>query len=215
MTPRTRRRWLWPVILIVLVVGGAIWVWEEVLEDRVVPRRWGVVVPEQVYRSGQLHPALVRRTLEGNQIDLVVSLIDPSAASEADQAAEEAERQTCEALQIERRVYPLQGDGTGDIANYAGAIVSIVEGTRRGERVLVHCAAGSQRTGGVVTCFRVLVQGWEPRQALEEMARYDWDPDEDLIILDHLNDHMPELVAKLVEMGVLETAPDPLPKLVP
>ncbi len=215
MTPRTRRRWLWPVVLVALALGGAIWIWEEVLEDRIVPKRWGVVVPEQVYRSGQLHPALVGRTLECHEIDLVVSLIDLNAASEDDLAADEAERQTCEALGIERRVYPLQGDGTGDIGNYAGAIASIVEGTRRGERVLVHCAAGSQRTGGVVACFRVLVQGWEPQRALEEMARYDWEPDEDMIVLDHLNAHMHELVAKLVEMGVLEAAPDPLPRLAP
>ncbi len=215
MTPRTRRRWLWPVVLVALVLGGAIWIWEEVLEDRFVPRRWGVVVQQQVYRSGRLHPALVRRMLEGHEIGLVISLIDLGAAGPTDRAADAAEQETCEALGIERRVYPLQGDGTGDIANYAGAIASIVEATRRGERVLVHCAAGSQRTGGVVACFRVLVQGWEPQRALEEMARYDWEPDEDVIVLDHLNAHMHELVAKLVEMGVLEAAPDPLPRLAP
>ena len=66
-----------------------------------------------------------------------------------------------------------------------------------------------------MACFRVLLRGWEPQRALEEMVRYDWEPDEDVIVLDHLNAHMHELVAKLVEMGVLEAAPDPLPRLAP
>ncbi len=198
-----------------VVGGGGFWLWEEVLEYRFIPKRWGTVVDGQVYRSGQLHPALVKRTLAKYQIELVMSLIDPRFLSDWDLEADAAEQRACGELGIERRVYPLQGDGTGDIGTYAGAIASIVEGTRRGERVLVHCAAGSQRTGGVVACFRVLVQGWEPQRALEEMARYDWEPDEDVVVLDHLNAHMHELVAKLVEMGVLEAAPDPLPKLVP
>ncbi len=215
-SPKSPARFrVWPIVLIVAVLGGAIWLWEDVLEDRVFPKRWGVVEEGRVFRSGQLHPALVRRTLERHGIDLVISLIDLTHADDDDRAADEAERIACEELEIERRVFPLQGDGTGGIDNYAWAIASIAECLEDDRRVLVHCAAGSQRTGGVVTCFRVLVQGWEPQRALKEMARYDWEPDEDMAVLDHLNAHMRELVAKLVEMGVLEAAPDPLPRLAP
>ena len=212
---RSRRFRLWPIILIVAVVAGGVWMWEEVLEDRIVPKRWGVVEEGRIYRSGQLHPALVYKTLERHGIDLVISLIDLTYADDDDRAADEAERIACEELEIERRVFPLQGDGTGTIENYAQAIASIVECLEDDRRVLVHCAAGAQRTGGVVTGFRVLVQGWDPKRACAEMAEYDWDPDKDRAVLDHLNAHMHELVAKLVEMGVLEAAPDPLPRLAP
>ncbi len=145
--------------VLVALVGGGVWLWEDVLEDRLVPKRWGVVEEGRVFRSGQLHPALVRRTLERHGIDLVISLIDLTRADDDDRKADEAERIACEELEIERRVFPLQGDGTGAIENYARAIASMAECLEDDRRVLVHCAAGSQRTGGVVTGFRVLVQG--------------------------------------------------------
>ena len=52
------------IAIIVAVIGSSIWVWEEVVEDRISPKRSGVVVPGEVYRSGQLSPALVRKTLD-------------------------------------------------------------------------------------------------------------------------------------------------------
>ena len=196
--------------LLAALAGGGVWLWEDVLEDRLVPKRWGVVEEGRVFRSGQLHPALVRRTLERHGIDLVISLIDLTRADDDDREADEAERIACEELEIERRVFPLRGDGTGAIENYARAIASIAECLEDDRRVLVHCAAGAQRTGGVVTGFRVLVQGWDPKLACAEMAEYDWDPDKDRAVLDHLNAHMGDLVEQLRRMRVIDRAPDPL-----
>ena len=56
-------RLLLKIGLIVAVVAAAIWTWEEVLEDRLIPKRFGVVVPGSIYRSGQLSPTLVQKTL--------------------------------------------------------------------------------------------------------------------------------------------------------
>ncbi len=201
--------------VVLALVGGGVWVWEDVLEDRFVPKRWGVVEEGRIYRSGQLHPALVHKTLERHGIDLVISLIDLTHADDDDRTADEAERIACAQLEIERRVFPLQGDGTGTIENYAQAIASIVECLEDDRRVLVHCAAGAQRTGGVVTGFRVLVQGWDPKRACAEMAEYDWDPDKDRAVLDYLNAHMGDLVEQLRRMRVIDRAPDPLPLLAP
>jgi len=201
--------------VLAVLAGGGVWLWEDVLEDRLVPKRWGVVEEGRVFRSGQLHPALVRRTLERHGIDLVISLIDLTRADDDDRKADEAERIACEELEIERRVFPLRGDGTGRIENYARAIASIAECLEDDRRVLVHCAAGSQRTGGVVTGFRVLVQGWDPKLACAEMAEYDWDPDKDRAVLDYLNAHMGDLVEQLRRMRVIDRAPDPLPLLAP
>lgn len=200
----------WIIGLTIAIIGGSIWLWEDVLEDRFIAKRWGVVEAGVIYRSGQLSPALIERTLQEHGVQLVVSL----CADDADNAAHLAERQAVQDLGIERKVFPLIGDGTGDIHNYALAIAAMVEAQRQGEPMLVHCAAGSYRTGGVVAAYRMLVQGAAPADARAEMRRYDWDPDNP-ILPKYLNEHMAELAEQLVRMGVIESVPDPLPVFEP
>lgn len=43
--------------------------------------------------------------------------------------------------------------------------------------VLVHCAHGRARTGFVVAAWRVVMDGWTPEEAIEEMLREGDDPD--------------------------------------
>lgn len=194
--------------VIVAVIGGGIWLWEDVLEDRLIPKRFGVVVPGSIYRSGQLSPTLIRKTLARHEIDLVVHLgvHDPlNKAHVAEQAA-------VESLGIERRLFPLRGDGTGDIDNYAQAIAAIVEARDAGQRVLVHCAAGSYRTGGVIASYRMLLEGMPPDEAWAEMEQYSWNSDIP-ILPEYLNSHMAQLTEKLVQLGVIERVPEPLPVL--
>jgi protein tyrosine phosphatase (PTP) superfamily phosphohydrolase (DUF442 family) len=207
---KSSKRAILTIGLVVAVVAVSILVWEEVLEDRLIPKRWGVVVPGAIYRSGQLSPALVEKTLDEHGIELVVSL----CADEPDDAEHLAEQQAVVNLGIERRVYPLHGDGTGDITYYAQAISDLLESKRLGRPVLVHCAAGASRTGGVVAAYRMLVEGVDPADAWAEMTRYDWDPD-DPDPPRYLNENMAELCHLLVQMGVIEDVPDPLPMLAP
>jgi len=190
------------------IIGSAIWIWEEVLEDRIIPKRWGTVVPGEIYRSGQLSPTLIRKMLATNDIELVVHL----GAHDPDNPLHVAEQEAVEALGIERRLFPLRGDGTGDIGNYALAIAAMIEASRQGRPVLVHCAAGAYRTGGVIASYRMLVEGMAPADAWAEMKQYDWD-DDNPILPDYLNSHMAELADELVRLGVLTDRPDPLPVL--
>ena len=190
-------RLLLTIGIIVAVIGGAVWVWEDVLEDRLIAKRFGVVVPGSIYRSGQLSPAMVQKTLEKHHIDLDVHLGVHNPLNEAHVAEQGAVQQ----LGIERRLFPLRGDGTGDINNYAQAIAAIVEARDAGRKVLVHCAAGSYRTGGVVASYRMLLEGMPPAEAWAEMEDYSWNSDSP-ILPEYLNSHMAELTAKLVKLGV-------------
>ena len=81
--------------------------------------------------------------------------------------------------------------------------------------MLVHCSAGSQRTGGVVAMFRVLIQKRSPESAVAELEQYDWQPNKDQVLLDYLNSHIGELARLLVEMDVIEKIPNTLPVLHP
>ena len=198
------------VWLAVLLVGGGIWLWEDVIEDRVIPKRFGVVKEGRIYRSGQLSASLIKRTLVKYKIGVIVSL-----SGDSDDVDKNAERQAAAELGIERVVFPLGGKGTGDINNYAEAIAAIYEAQEKGKPVLVHCAAGAQRTGGVVATYRLLVEEKAPSFVLAEMKRYGWDPRRNELLLPYINSNMAQLAELLCEMGVINEAPEPLPQLGP
>lgn len=195
------------IILAVVLLGGAIWLWEDGIKDRVIPKRWGVVEDGIIYRSGQLSSSLVKRVLAEHDIEVIVDLtgIEPGNKDQ------EAERRAAEELGIEVKRYPLKGDGTGDINHYIDAISAVVDAKQQGRPVLVHCAAGAQRTGGTIAFYRLLVEGKSPSFVVKEMARYDWSPRKDTILLDYLDEHMAEMAEALKARGIIAEIPDPLP----
>ena len=196
-------------VVIVLLIGGGAYVFDQYIKWNLFPKRWGVVEPAAIYRSGQLSPMQIRKQIEKHSIDVIVSLTGPIPGD----VEYEAEKQATKDYGIERVTFPLRGDGTGDIEQYAAAIAKIHQSIRDDKIVLVHCAAGTQRTGGVVASYRILVQGRSPVEAVEEMRQYGWRPDKNPVLLPYINDHMYKLTELLIEKSVLEIAPDPLPIL--
>ena len=110
---------------------------------------------------------------------------------------------------------PPRGDGTGDITRYADAITAIVRCQKEGKPMLVHCTAGSDRTGGVCFAYRTLVQGWSADKAQNEMYQYDWSNKQTNPLLGFYNSHVGELTSLLLVRGVINKMPDPLPRLKP
>lgn len=184
-------------------------VWEHVLKDDFVAKRFGVVVPGVLYRSGQISDAMLEPTVREHNIAAIIDL----NGIEPDLPGQSAEIEMAQEMKLDHYRFQLGGDGTGDIARYADAIETIAKCRTEGKPVLVHCAAGSQRTGGVVASYRVLVLKEDPKNAVAEMARYDWDPVEDVDLLAFVNGHMPQLAEMLVERGVIDEVPNPLPLL--
>jgi len=201
-------RLVWPAILLLV---GTIWLWEDVVEDRVIPKRFGVVKEGQIYRSGQLSSSLVKRILLKYKIGVIVSLSGDSSGD----VDKDAERQAAAELGIERLIFPLSGNGTGDINNYAKAVAAICEAQKKQKPVLVHCAAGAQRTGGVIAAYRLLVEKENAPFVLAEMMRYGWNPKRNVYLLPYLNSHMEELAMLLQQMGVIDHVPPSLPQIGP
>lgn len=191
--------------LLVLVLVGVAWM--ELAHDRFFPKRFGIVEAGQIYRSAQLHPALVDDVLIDNGIRTVVDL-----QYWEDKPFLLAEKRAIQQLGITQHRFPLNGNGTGDIENYALAIREIHDAVARGEPVLVHCAAGAQRTGGVLAAYRTLVQGKPAALAVDEMELYDWDPVKDRVLLEYLDQNLPTLALRLVELGVIPAVPEQLPQ---
>ena len=193
--------------LAILLIGGGIWVWEGIIKDRVIPKRFGVVQEGQLYRSGLLSAALVKKVLLKYKIKVIIDL----AADSPDNRDRKAEKQAAAELGIERLTFPLRGDGTGDINNYARAIAAIVQAKQEHKPVLVHCNAGLQRTGGVIAAYQLLVEQKDPSFVYHEFTRYDRDPWNDTALMNYVNSHMEELAVLLKKMGVISKIPSPLP----
>ncbi|MFK7778388.1 MAG: hypothetical protein QM501_09725, partial [Gimesia sp.] len=60
-----------------------------------------------------------------------------------------------------------------------------------------HCAAGAQRTGGVIAAYRMLVQKKTPEEAYQELLLYNWKPHKDQALLDYLNQNLAALSQRL------------------
>ena len=204
---RISRRLVISALAALALIAGAVVSWDLVLKDRLATRHWGVVEQGRIYRSGRLPLDRARDTLANHRIGVLIDLTE----NKPDNRFQLKERAAAVELGVEYHNFPLSGDGTGDIAHYADAIAVMCRARREGKPVLVHCAAGAQRTGGVVAAYRVLVEGMSPAEARAELKRYGWKPVKDQVLLDYLNRNMAELAALLLARQVIGAIPEPLP----
>ena len=192
-----------------VVIAGALTSWDLVLKDRLATKHWGVVEQGLIYRSGRLPLDRAQATLANHHIRVLIDLTENKPSNRF----QPKERAAATALGIEYHNFPLIGDGTGDIAHYANAIAVMLQARREGKPVLIHCAAGAQRTGGVVAAYRVLVEQKSPDEARAELKRYGWKPGKDQVLLNYLNGNMAKLAELLLALQVIDTIPHPLPVL--
>jgi protein tyrosine/serine phosphatase len=196
--------------LIAAVLGAAIYVWDEFLKYRLIPKRFGVVVPGLVYRSGQISKWVIGDVLDRHGIEVVIDLQGADPQDPHQQAEIEAARRRGIAL----RRFPMSGDGTGDPKVYADAVAVLARAAAERQPVLVHCGAGAKRTGGVVVLYRVLIQGESVKSAYRELEQYGWRSNNPTL-LRFLNSHMEEIAELLVARGVLDAVPERLPMIGP
>jgi hypothetical protein len=199
------------IVAVVAIAAVSIAVWSLVVRDRFVPKRFGVVVPGKLFRSGQISRFLISDVVSRNEIGTIIDLngLEPGNADQ------QAELDLAKANGIRHLRFPLRGNATGEIDHYAGALAAIVESEREGRPVLVHCAAGSQRTGACISFYRLLVRHDPPESVYRELEKYAWDPRTDQVLVDYVNGHMHELAQLLVQRHAIEREPSPLPILHP
>lgn len=158
------------VIVAVAVVLGGWTAWDTGVRPNLFPKNFGVVEPGRLYRSGALTPAATRLVHERHKIKTIVDL----GAYDKDPAGERVAQRTAEALGIRRFAFRLEGDGTGNPNMYVEALRIITDPANA--PVLVHCAAGAQRTGGCVVLYRTIEQGVSLDEAYGETDEYGHSP---------------------------------------
>ncbi|MDA0791196.1 MAG: hypothetical protein O2780_17275 [Proteobacteria bacterium] len=191
------------VVMAVILVAAA---FNEFVKPRIFPKRFGVVIEDSLYRSGRIHPDLLKSVLEKHRIDTIVTLTVEVEGHEF----QTAERAIADELGIEIARFPLAGDGTGDMVSYIGAIKKIDAELDQGRRVLVHCAAGTQRTGGVLFLYETLIGEVAPATAFAEMQRYDFDPVDNPRLLPYLEQILPGVTRGLAREGIVITSTPPV-----
>jgi protein tyrosine/serine phosphatase len=157
------------------------------LHPDVSPKNFGVVEPGRLYRSGGLTPAAMEKVITERGIRTIVDL----GAFDKDPVGERLAHRTALAMGVERRVFRLEGDGTGNPNAYVEALRIITDPAK--QPVLVHCSAGAQRTSGCIVLYRQLVQGWSRERAMPEAYAHDHDPSDNPRLSPFLDRHQADI----------------------
>lgn len=120
------------------------------------------MVEGKIYRSGRLDPVSLGCVVEKVGIRTVVDLGAFVDGSAEDIAIKEA----IEKFGLIRHVFRLRGTGGGDPQQYINALRVLKDASAH--PVLVHCAAGAQRTGVCVLLYRHIFEGVAVREAYRE-----------------------------------------------
>jgi len=202
------------VATIACLIIGALVTWNNVLKALLIPRNFGVVEPGSIYRSGQISQYVIEKTLKKHDIRTIIFLSEDKDLTEGVKRPDvTTERETAQRLGIERFNFPLRGDGTGDLEQYAGAIEQIVKCQQQYKPVLVHCHAGAQRTGAAMAFYHMLIRQRPISEVYADLRADGHDPEENPNLIPYVNDNIERLAEMLVERGVLAKKPNTFPKL--
>jgi protein tyrosine/serine phosphatase len=124
-----------------------------------LPKNFAVVRPGVLYRSGQLRREHLEQVVREHGIRTVISLNGNETVEERD---------WCRRLGVRRFAFEMPGDGLGAPKDFHRTLQIVADPAR--QPVLVHCAAGSYRTGVAVAAYRAVLEGWTPEDAIAEMA---------------------------------------------
>lgn len=162
------RRWV--VVALIAAVALGIVAYVTLIKPSLWPTRFGVVREGQIYRSGRMTPSALTHVHDRYKIKTIIDLGGYHAGSKEDLR----EQQTAEALGIKRHSFRLEGDGTGDVNIYADALRIMTDPKQ--QPVLVHCSAGSERTGCAIMLYRQLYENVGIEKALTEAQEFDHEP---------------------------------------
>ncbi|MBM4108505.1 MAG: hypothetical protein FJ255_06790 [Phycisphaerae bacterium] len=157
--PRSR---LPTIVLALAALSLGAWAFNAGVRPDLFPKRFAEVERGVLYRSGGLTPGAFERVVRAHGIRTVVDLGAFPPASRCDLRAQHA----ADALGVERIRLDLRGDSRGDPNHYVRTLRVITDPAR--QPVLVHCGAGTERTGCAVALFRRVVQGWDAERAYAE-----------------------------------------------
>jgi protein tyrosine/serine phosphatase len=140
------------VAIPIAIIAVAALFWTTDARRDVLPKRLHEVVPDQIYRSGELTPAATRHIVQAHHIKTIVDLGAHEPGTPEDRLAQAV----ADELGVERIVFDLEGDATGDPNHYVSTLRLMTDPEH--QPVLVHCGAGTERTGCAVILYRNIIE---------------------------------------------------------
>lgn len=168
------------VTLLAIVVLAGIVLAVKFGRHHVLPKRFAVVEPGRLYRSGYCEPGPLTDVIRTHKIRTILTLLSNEPDS-TDQQREEAvaRREGVQLLRI-----PMPGDGRGAFADLDAAADAMAD--RSKQPMLVHCSAGVNRTGAAYVAYRLKYDGWTFERAMQEAQDHGWSPRSNPELRDHL-----------------------------
>jgi protein tyrosine/serine phosphatase len=158
------------LLLVVLALAGAGVAFKPAILANLSPRNFGVVEEGKVYRAGQFTPAALHALNDQYHFKTIIDL----GSEEIGTAGDRRNQRAAEALGIPRYRFQLIGNATGNPNWYVHTLRLMTDPAR--QPVLVHCGAGSERTGCAVILYNTLVHGASIADGLRDSRNYKHDP---------------------------------------
>lgn len=198
-------------IVVAIGVAFTVWWWDGG-RYMFIPRRFAAIEPGLIYRSAQIHERLIDGVLEEHGIQVVVDMA-PDQPGDEDAAAERAAVKRLEIRKVD--VLTLDGSGIGEPVDYIVTLSEMARAKRAGTPILVHCSAGTQRTGAVTAMYRMLYHGWTGPRAFAEYMEFRRHKPDKGHLTKYLDQHFAAIAQALVDAGLLDAVPVPLPRFAP
>jgi protein tyrosine/serine phosphatase len=125
-------------------------------------KRFAVVEPGGLYRSGQLTVVQLDSAIRRLQLRAVISFNSESAAEEQELCASRGVAFVC---------LPMPADGIGEPRQFFRFLELAQDPAYR--PMLVHCSAGVARTGAAIALYRMTLQGWPFDAAVAELRSFE------------------------------------------
>jgi tyrosine-protein phosphatase SIW14 len=184
-----RLRLIFGFAIAAFLVAAPIWYHSRTLRDF---RNFRIVDDGILYRSAQLTPAGLRRIVNDYRLKTIVCIRDGKADND------QAEEAYCQGVGI--RFVRLAPRNWGPIDGIVPADKELdrffdVMDDKQNYPVLVHCFAGSHRTGAYVAVYRMEYDGWTNDQAIDELRTCGYKTfDGDLDVNEFLRSYRPRHV---------------------
>lgn len=188
------------VILILVLVGIGITI--DKGKYYVLPKRFAVVEEGALFRSGENKTGPLRDIIEEHEIATILTLL----SNEPNDPEQSAQNEIVAEKDIDLIRIPMPGDGCAEFDKIEKAADIIADESHR--PLLVHCAAGVNRTGAAYAAWRMKYHGWDVERAIEEAIAHGHEPDRNPEMVPHLREFYKE--------RILATRPaEPVPTTAP